>query len=190
MKKITHGFTLIEIMIVITIASLLAAGVYASFSGARTNAVNKSIKSELKEMQLAIELYKAQNGQYPPAQDISIAGCSDNVSGVSISDSEYCAFNPVVDGLVPEFTLDFFDPDTSANSNCHLIYQVESANGAWYKLVAENCFAGAASSSDGVQSNDEMARCPSTCASTGNCVATSPAYYESYSVYSQGGECM
>ena len=60
-----QGFTLIELMVTITIIGILASIIYVSFGEARTNSRNKSMTVELKEMQLALETYRSQNGVYP-----------------------------------------------------------------------------------------------------------------------------
>ncbi len=62
MKKITRslGFTLVELMVVISVIGILSSIVYANFGSARASARDDIRKSALKEVQLAIELYKAQ----------------------------------------------------------------------------------------------------------------------------------
>lgn len=186
------GFTLIEIMVVVSIISLLSAFLFTSFKEARVNSVNKSVKSELKEVQLAIELYKAQNGNYPPAQDNPYASedCVYTLNGVDIADSDFCGdYYPIIDVLAPDFIDELPDSDDSKNPDCHYLYMVESTDYSWYKLIAENCYADATEASDGVQSDDVLARCPSTCPSLDDCDPSVSNFYQSYAIYSQGGEC-
>jgi prepilin-type N-terminal cleavage/methylation domain-containing protein len=64
MKK-KAGFTLIEIMVVITIMAVLTAIVYASFNGARTGARDNQKISDMNVIQLALEEYYNQNHTYP-----------------------------------------------------------------------------------------------------------------------------
>jgi prepilin-type N-terminal cleavage/methylation domain-containing protein len=59
------GFTLIELMVVISIIALLSSVVLASVKSARDRADNTKIASEMKSLQTALELYKAQFGIYP-----------------------------------------------------------------------------------------------------------------------------
>jgi prepilin-type N-terminal cleavage/methylation domain-containing protein len=59
------GLTLVELMVVITIIGLLSAIVYANFGDVRKQARDKVRMTDLKEIQLALELYKSQNSQYP-----------------------------------------------------------------------------------------------------------------------------
>lgn len=182
-----QGFTLIEILVVISIIGILSAVIYGNFTQARQDSRNKAMQSELKETQLAIELYKAQNGVYPPAYSV----CATTAFGVTTAKASLCGSNPPIDGLIPEFISVLPDKAKSANSNCDIVYRT-STNGDWYKLTAEHCHAGAASASEGVQPDNKFARCASApvCAVSGICDPSSAAFYESYAVYSAGGECM
>lgn len=187
-----RGFTLIEIMVVVAIISLLSAILFTSFDEAREEATNNSVKTELKEVQLAIELFKAQNGVFPPTQlDASApANCVVNSAGINVADSDECgALYSIVSRLVPDYILEMPDSDDSGNPGCHYLYMVDSINHSWYKLIAENCYTGATAASEGVLSDDSMARCPNTCPTTGACNPADSDFYQSYAIYSQGGEC-
>ena len=61
MRLRVRGFTLIELLVVIAIIAILAAVLLSSFDEARKSARDDARKAELKELQLALELYKAQN---------------------------------------------------------------------------------------------------------------------------------
>ncbi len=63
--KIQSGFTLIELLVVISIISLLSSVVLASVKTGREKAVLAKTVSEMKSLQLSIELYKNQFGTYP-----------------------------------------------------------------------------------------------------------------------------
>lgn len=176
------GFTLIEVLVVIAIIGILSAILYANFGNARVDARNKTLKSEIKEVQLALEVYKSQNGYYPKA-----AG-TDHASNYN---------NELKTALVPEFIAEMPVNADSSNSNCSLKY-VTDVNGTYFKLTAARCHGGAANAADGVQQNDEFARCPSSCSASPTKCGTddfdatykaSSAFYESYAVYSYGGQC-
>lgn len=160
LRKYKYGFTLIELLVVITIISILAAVLMANFNEAKELTRNKAFAADLKEVQLAIELYKSQNSRYPATAVM----------------------------LVPEYTRELPQPSKSANSSCVLTY-VTDAGGTYYKYTGANCFAGATSQATGIQQDNELARCPSSCPASGSCVPTSAAFYQSFAIYSAGGEC-
>ena len=184
----SKGFTLIELLVVISIIGILASVVYASFGGAREQARNKSMMSELKEMQLALEIYKAQNGQYPAAPSVGNP-CDSSSGGNDIAVSSGCGSLGYVFQLVPTFIASLPSHNDSNNPSCEIQYEVEGTNFSSYKLTAIQCFEGATQASEGIGQNNDFARCPSTCASSGVCVPANAAFYESMAVYSAGGEC-
>ncbi len=63
------GFSLIELLVVIAIVGLLAALLLANFMGARERARDNQRKSDLKQLQAALELYKQDQNpiRYPAA---------------------------------------------------------------------------------------------------------------------------
>lgn len=186
-RSLRNGFTLIEMLVVIAIIGILAAVIYSGFGEARQDAKNKALRAEMKEVQLAIELYKAQNGQYPAALSGG-PSCSSSAGGVDSAQSTGCGGTPIIVGLIPEFITSLPSHTESDNSNCNIVYQVDSA-GDWYKLTAENCYAGASSAANGIQSDDALARCSSVCPASGHCDPDVANFYESYAIYSAGGEC-
>lgn len=69
MRKAISGFTIVEILIVITVIGILASIVIVSYSGSRNNAQNASRLAELKAWQKSFVQYKATNGVYPDVVD-------------------------------------------------------------------------------------------------------------------------
>jgi len=63
-KKTTQGFTLIELLVVISIISLLSALLLSNFVGVRQRGRDGQRKSDLRQIQSALELYRADNGTY------------------------------------------------------------------------------------------------------------------------------
>lgn len=157
-----NGFTLIEIMVVITIISIMASILYVGFDDARESSRNRALTTEVKEVQLAIELYKAQTGSYPAES-----------SGAPV-------------GLVPAFINELPNSDASANPACSFEY---STDGASYKYTAANCLSGV-DATTGFGYDDELARCPESCGgSPAHCNEANADFYESFAVYSFGAEC-
>lgn len=164
-NKLSTGFTIIELVVVIAIIGILAAVVYGSFGGARTEARNKSFMSDMKQVQLALEVYRAQNDGYPASID-----------------------NLVTGNFLPEAPV----AGDSANNSCSLSYSPSGSftNSAGatvyssYKYTGIRCYSGT------VEAGSEFARCPSSCPATGNCnPAGGVAFTESLAVYSLGSQC-
>ncbi len=61
----SKGFTLIELLVVVAIIGILATVVLASLEGARSKARDAKRLSDLKQIQIALEMYYGDNGSYP-----------------------------------------------------------------------------------------------------------------------------
>jgi prepilin-type N-terminal cleavage/methylation domain-containing protein len=183
MQKL-RGFTLIEVLVTISIIGILSSIVYASFSDARESSRNKAMTVELKEVQLALETYRAQNDTFPLPASAPCGGTdgSDRVATDSSCPGEY------IDGLVPVFTAALPMSDDSGNTLCDIEYRTD-AIGSWYKLTAINCLAGV-DATTGVGPEKPLARCAISCdQSVAPCDPIGSDYYQSFAVYSLGGQC-
>jgi general secretion pathway protein G len=65
----TRGFTLVEILVVISIIAILAAFVFGRFSNARTNSKIAKAEVELESIKAALKLHKEVTGSMPPGGD-------------------------------------------------------------------------------------------------------------------------
>src|SRR3972149_1546144 len=77
------GFTLIELLVVIAIIAILAAILFPVFAKAREKARTASCQSNLKQIGLAVSMYKKDFDEtFPPHWQNSVSGvgtlCDDN----------------------------------------------------------------------------------------------------------------
>lgn len=173
------GFTLIELIVVVSIISILATIVYASFDTARQQARDKTRMAALKEMQLGIELYKAQTGVYPvPGTEVGCNAANFNGPG-PVSASGYSSCDNYINGLSPSFVPALSrDPKSETVSDQGFYYR---SDGLSYKLIIKDSVETLTVS--GYAS--EFARCPKVQGS-GPCSGAVPA--NTYAVYSAGAE--
>jgi len=74
MFKSKRGFTLIELLVVIAIIGILSSVVLASLNSARQKSRDARRVSDIKQMQLALELSFDSNGTYPASLDTLVSG--------------------------------------------------------------------------------------------------------------------
>lgn len=73
--KNSQGFTLIELLTVISIIGILTGLLTVSFLGVRVRGRDAQRKSDIKQIQSALELYRADNDQYPATNTFNSIGC-------------------------------------------------------------------------------------------------------------------
>lgn len=71
------GFTLIELLVVIAIIAILAAIIFPVFARAKVGAYRSSDITNMNSLRTALQLYRADQGAYPPA----LLGYVDTYSG-------------------------------------------------------------------------------------------------------------
>jgi len=176
-KKINiSGFTLVELMVVISIIGILASIVYANFGGARAGARDDVRNAAVKELQLAIELYRAQYGFYP-SSGCTASGTA-NWAGPGPGTGSFVSCNNYINGLVPDFIAALpIDPLSENTSNVGYYYR---SNGSSYKLMSFNAVEAKTVSS----AEHELARCPNFA----SCGGTATDRQRTYAVFSAGAE--
>lgn len=120
-KTFTRGFTLIELLVVIAIIGILSSVVLASLNSARTKSRDAKRVSDIKNIQLAMELYFDSCGQYPATLDV----LENNGCAGSQTLGDYLSAVPVD----PSSGADYFY--TGLNANCtsyHIGSQLEDEN--------------------------------------------------------------
>jgi general secretion pathway protein G len=123
----SSGFTLIELLIVIAIIGILATLISANYIGVRQRARDTARKSDMRQLQSALELYKSDVGSYPNGfsnKSVTNTASCNNASRVAFS---YNSINYMT--KVP------CDPLSSSTFNAGNYYYT-SATGATYTLAA------------------------------------------------------
>lgn len=82
-SKLNEGFTLIELLTVISIIGILTALLTVSFISVRQRGRDAQRKSNIKQIQSALELYRADNDQYPAASTFSTCGGAFSSAGTT-----------------------------------------------------------------------------------------------------------
>ena len=179
-RKSQSGFTLVELLVVLAIIGVLAAIVTINFDQARKSARDKARKSDLQSLQLAVELYKSQNGRYP---DRCPDATGSNWSGPGDWDlSGFITCENYISGLTPDYIPALpTSPKNEYETNRGFMYKTD---GKSYKIVVVNAVERDLITSYG----DEFARCPRVCASQPACANATPNSND-YAVYSPGAEC-
>lgn len=113
-----RGFTLVELLLVITIIGILVGFLSYSFYGVRQRSQDAQRKSDLKQIQSALEQYRSDNDTYMTDIDYNAILCGsqfkDTVSSVSYMQSTPC------------------DPDDSSKKYFYHVYN----SGFSYVLVS------------------------------------------------------
>ncbi len=82
MKSYSRGFTLIELLVVIAIIGILASIVLASLDSARQKGRDARRVADIKQLQLALELYYDQYNAFPTAISTSTLVANNFISTI------------------------------------------------------------------------------------------------------------
>lgn len=79
-SKLQKGFTLVELLVVMMIIGVLFAILMVNFKGVKERTRDGQRKSDLRQIQSALELYRADQGRYP---DSPLPTCGSSLTGGS-----------------------------------------------------------------------------------------------------------
>ena len=125
MNRRIKGFTLVELLVVIAIIGILSAIVLASMSGARMKGRDAKRVADLKQLQLALQLYYEVNDSYP-----STAGNVDSVLLTPLTSTSYISVIPR-DPLPTTYHYAYLPLPSGCSSACNdyvLAAQLETSN--------------------------------------------------------------
>lgn len=176
-NPVNRGFSLIELLVVITIIGILAGALTISFNKAREMARDSKRQADLKELQLALELYKSQHRVYPDP------GCgSSGWNGPGPGDN-YAACDEYIADLAPEFIEKLpIDPNQDDSNDHGYLYYVSPTRDSYKVLIWRTV------ETKLVESYDHpFARCPSG-NGTSWCPNDDNPQSDTYAIYSRGEE--
>ena len=93
MVRHNKGFTLIELLVVIAIIGILSSVVLASLNSAREKSRDAKRVSDIKQLQLALELYYDSEGGYPSALSIATLVTPGYIAAVPTDPSTSAAYS-------------------------------------------------------------------------------------------------
>lgn len=79
-RRASHGFTLLEILVVIVIIGILSTIGLRTFASSQLKGRDSRRKSDLHNISSALEAYYNDKGQYPAAGNGLILGCESNAA--------------------------------------------------------------------------------------------------------------
>ncbi len=79
-SKNKKGFTLIELLVVITIIGILSTLIIRGINKSRTQAIDKRMQQMLHNLQVKLELYHLEHGEYPAGQYASFYNPEDQAT--------------------------------------------------------------------------------------------------------------
>lgn len=112
-KRLYRGFTLVEILVVISIAALLSSILISSITSAREKSRDNQRIADLKEIQFALEVYRDVNGDYPSYTNGTILG---EGGAIDTDLAPFLVNAPVVDPSVGGSYHYFYDSSRSQAS--------------------------------------------------------------------------
>jgi type II secretion system protein G len=142
----SRGFTLIEIIVVVAIIGILSSLLMANFLGARERARDATRKSDIAQIQSALEVFRSDHGYYPPSTGSNIrldrCGAGENLVGIGPNAITYMTdipCNPAGTEVVSEaYKYESNSCDASPNEyRCYgytLSAQLENKNDGQAKL--------------------------------------------------------
>ena len=117
--KQSRGFTLIELLVVIAIIGLLSSVILGSLNSARKKGRDARRLADLKQLQVALELYYSNNLAYPALTTVN---------------TTKAGFDTALAGLVSEGDIGVVPDDPSGSSATY--YYKTTTGGSYYCLGA------------------------------------------------------
>ena len=122
--KLKHGFTLVELIIVVTVLAVLAAIVTLSYNGLTEKARDSERIANLNDLNVAIRAYYKENGQYPAIAD---GRGLETSCGSAVQNWGHCdRLNTLITALAPYGDYTPEDYSSATNGNYYYSYDSQS----------------------------------------------------------------
>jgi prepilin-type N-terminal cleavage/methylation domain-containing protein len=139
-SKSESGFTLIELLVVIAIIGILSSVILTSVNSARIKARDGRRRSELTQLQLALELSYDANGSYPIAANFTEGRCNPPPNGW-IRQPDYSGPTAWIPNLAPAYIPVLpGDPSVDPAGRCYVYWSDGQSYYIWAHLGAEGKF--------------------------------------------------
>lgn len=102
-NSLKRGFTIIELIVAITIIAILASITLVTYNGAQGRARDSSRRTDIANIVKALELYYEDNGQYP---NTGTSGSMINGSWYNSGDSSWTAFTSMMSSYMDKVPTD------------------------------------------------------------------------------------
>lgn len=129
------GFTLIELLVVISIIGLLSSIVMSSISTAKMKARDARRIEDLRQIQIALEMYRNDKGSYPPVSSASSYSLTWASLANELVDNKYISklpIDPINNGAIGQSKKYSYSYLTLGNISTSYCYKYKC-----YSLVAK-----------------------------------------------------
>lgn len=75
-SRVSHGFTIVELLIVVVIIGILAAIVVVAYNGLTSQAKVSKVHSDISQVNKQIQVYQTLNGEYPVTSSTMTSGAT------------------------------------------------------------------------------------------------------------------
>jgi len=130
MIRFKKGFTLVELLVVMSILGVLISLVAGNFRSSQIKGRDAQRKSDLKQISTALELFYADYNYYPPSEDGYIMACffEEGVGGSRCSWGTGSEFKDVYPGTTTSRTIYFKSIPSDPSSKLQYYYRTLENN--------------------------------------------------------------